>query len=80
MVFKNGNYTLYTRKIKWNPKNVQKKNKEFQIYFFAKNAPRSGSPSDMPNGYTMKLSKNGMPYLKFSGNKISSWQKYKKNK
>ncbi len=54
-----GNYTLYS-------KLVQLKNKKIQIiYFFSKRKPKSGNPTDFPEGFKVEASKrSGMPYLK----------------
>jgi len=64
-VFKYGNYTLYTRKIKL--KNV---NQERDMYFFSPHKPKSGNPCAKPDGYELGVnSKTGLPYLRKIGKK-----------
>ena len=51
-------WTLFTRAVKLRGGMNQ------QIYFFSKGKPKSGKPSDMPNGYKVGVNKRtGLPYL-----------------
>ena len=64
-VFKYGNYTLYTRRIKL--KNVDR---ELDIYFFSSRKPKSGKQCVIPDGYEVGVNKKtGLPYLKKKGKK-----------
>jgi hypothetical protein len=59
MAYKQGEYTLHTMKVKLRGGKAQ------QIYFFSKGKPKSGTPCDKPNGYTVGVNKKtGLPYLK----------------
>lgn len=52
-------YTLYSREVKLKGGKLQK------IYFFSARKPRSGTPSDKPDGYNIKVNiKTGLPFLK----------------
>lgn len=54
-------YTLYTRPVELTTGKTQ------QIYFFAKDAPKSGHPSALPDGYEVGVSeKTGLPFLRKS--------------
>ncbi len=55
-----GEYTLYNRDVV-----LKNDNGTQRIYFFAKNTPKSGSPSPLPTGYRVEVSnRTGMPYIK----------------
>jgi len=57
--FKHGEYTLYTMDIKLRSGKVR------SLHFFSKRLPKSGTPCDLPSGYSVETNKrNGMPYLK----------------
>ncbi len=60
MVFTHKGWTLHTRDV------VLRSGKKFPIYFFAKGKPKSGTPCDIPDGWTVKDTTrgSGMPYLK----------------
>lgn len=63
-VYKYGNYTLYTRKVKLVHGN------EVDIYFFSSHKPKSGKACPMPEGYKVGINKrSNMPYLKKIGSK-----------
>lgn len=52
-------YTLYTRDVKL------KGGKTQTIYFFSARKPKSGRPTEKPNGYTVKVNRRtGLPFLK----------------
>lgn len=59
-----GEYSLFSREV------VLKNNNGTQrIYFFAKNEPKSGHPSPLPNGYKVEVSpRTGMPLLRKDAN------------
>lgn len=58
-IFRHGKYTLYKRDI------VLKSGKKLTIYFFSEHEPKSGTPSGMPEGYTVGFNPRlNMPYLK----------------
>ena len=64
-VFKYGDYTLYTRKIRL--KNV---GRELDIYFFSSHKPKSGKACVMPEGYEVGINpRTKMPYLRKKGKK-----------
>jgi len=64
-VFKYGNYTLYTKKIKL--KNV---GRELDIYFFSSHKPKSGTACAMPDGYEVGInSRTNLPFLRKKGKK-----------
>jgi hypothetical protein len=57
--FKYGKYILYTRIVEL------KSGKKLPIFFFSSHQPKSGYPTNMPNGYIIKENpKSHMPYLK----------------
>ena len=59
IICKYGNYILYTRNVEL------KSGKKLPIFFFSSHPPKSGYPSTMPEGYTIKENlKSHMPYLK----------------
>ena len=61
-VYKYGDYTLYTRKVKLVRGN------EVDIYFFSGHKPKSGKACSMPEGYEVGINKrSNMPYLKKKG-------------
>ncbi|KAA0003904.1 MAG: hypothetical protein FE048_00450 [Thermoplasmata archaeon] len=52
-------YTLYTREVKLKGGKIQR------IYFFSARKPKSGVPTDKPEGYNVKVNlKTGLPFLK----------------
>jgi hypothetical protein len=54
-----GLYTLYTELVHL------KNGKNQIIYFFSKRKPKSGTPTTLPDGYQVEVSKrSGLPYLK----------------
>ena len=61
MIFTHKGWTLYTREVKLKGGRVQR------IYFFSKGKPKSGTPTDIPQGYrileTDQKRGSGMPYL-----------------
>ena len=58
-IYQYGKYILYTRYVKL------KSGKELPIFFFSSHAPKSGSQTQLPEGYTVKENpKSHMPYLK----------------
>lgn len=58
-ICKYGDWTLYKREVEL------KSGKALTIYFFSKKKPKSGTPTSMPYGYTVKINKrSNMPYLK----------------
>lgn len=73
-VFKYGDYTLHTRKIKL--KNV---GRELDIYFFSSHKPKSGKPCPMPEGYEVGVnSRTKLPYLRKKGKKPAKKEEIKK--
>ena len=59
MVYKQGIWTLYTRTVKL------KGGKTATIYFFSARTPKSGTPCDLPEGYTVGMNgRLGLPYVK----------------
>jgi len=59
MAYKHEGWTLYTRNVKL------KGGRNQTIYFFSKRSPKSGTPCDLPNGYTVGVNRRtGLPYLK----------------
>ena len=59
MAYKQGDYTLYTRKVNLKGGKIQ------TIYYFAKKTPKSGTQCDLPTGYVVGVNKRtGLPYLK----------------
>jgi hypothetical protein len=58
MVYKHENWTLYTRDVKL-------KKGSITIYFFSARVPKSGTPCDLPEGYTVGVNKRtGLPYVR----------------
>jgi len=58
-IYQYGKYILYTRYVKL------KSGKELPIFFFSSHTPKSGSQTQLPEGYTVKENpKSHMPYLK----------------
>ncbi len=54
-----GPYTLYTELV------LLRNGKNQIIYFFSKRKPKSGTPTTLPDGYLVEVSKrSGLPYLK----------------
>ena len=54
-------WTLYKRDVTLKGGRIQ------TIYFFSKRTPKSGTPSDKPDGYSVGVNKRtGLPYLKKS--------------
>lgn len=54
-----GDWTLYNRQVKLNGGRNQ------TIYFFARDTPKSGTPAELPTGYTvMVATKTGLPILR----------------
>lgn len=54
-----GNWTLYNRQVRLNGGRSQ------TIYFFSRGAPKSGTPAEMPTGYTVMVAdRTGLPILK----------------
>lgn len=54
-----GPWTLYRREVTLNGGRAQ------TIYFFSRGEPRSGTPSEMPAGYAVKIvPATGLPVLK----------------
>jgi len=59
MVYIHEEWTLYTRTVRL--KGGQKQ----EIYFFSRTTPMSGTPCDLPEGYSVGLNKRtGFPYPK----------------
>ena len=59
MAYKEGEYTLHKKDV------VLKGGRKQTIYFFSKRKPKSGTPCDKPDGYTVGINKRtGLPYLK----------------
>ena len=59
MVYIHEQWTLYTRIVHL------KGGRSQEIYFFSKRTPPSGTPCDMPDGYTVGVNKRtGFLYLK----------------
>jgi len=59
MIFTQEEWTLYTRIVHLNGGQKQ------QIFFFSKRTPQSGTPCDIPDGYTIGLNKRtGFLYIK----------------
>lgn len=54
-----GMWNLFTRKVELNG------GREQTIYFFSKGEPKSGRPTDLPDGYQVVVTeRTGMPVLK----------------
>lgn len=59
MAYEYNGWTLYKRDV--NLKGGRKQT----IYFFSKRTPKSGTPCDLPMGYTVGVNKRtSLPYLK----------------
>jgi hypothetical protein len=59
MAFTHEGWTLYCRDVKL------KGGKNQKIYFFSKRTPKSGTPCDKPDAYTVGVNRRtGLPYLK----------------
>ena len=56
--FRKGDYILHTKEASLRGERKQK------IYFFSKEEGKSGTPCELPEGYEMKVSKTGLPYLR----------------
>jgi hypothetical protein len=62
MVYRHGDYALYTREV-----TLRNSNAVQRIYFFARGTPRSGAPCNLPRGYAVGVNpRTGMPYVKKS--------------
>lgn len=58
--YTHGDYTLHARDVE-----LKNGNGTQRIYFFARNAPKSGMPINLPRGYRVEVSqRTGMPLLK----------------
>jgi hypothetical protein len=58
-IFRYGEYTLHKRAV------TLKSGMTLTIYFFSKKIPKSGTPTSLPDGYTVGVSEQSkMPYLK----------------
>lgn len=61
-----GEYTLYHRDVV-----LRNDNGTQRIYFFAKGEPKSGAPTQLPNGYRVEVSpRTGMPLLRKDPNAV----------
>ncbi len=59
MVYEQNGWKLYKRDV------TLKGGRNQTIYFFSKRIPKSGTPCDLPPGYTVGVNKRtGLPYLK----------------
>lgn len=59
MAYEYEGWTLYTRSVKLTG------GREQQIFFFSKKVPKSGTPCEKPERYTVGVNKRtGLPYLK----------------
>ena len=59
MAYVHDGWTLYSRDVELKGGRTQ------TIYFFSKHKPKSGTPCDLPSGYTVGVNKRtGLPYLK----------------
>ena len=66
--YHHGEYTLYSRDVV-----LRNDNGTQRIYFFAKNEPKSGEPSQLPNGYRVEVSpRTGMPLLRKDPNAMNA--------
>jgi len=60
--FRYGEYILYKRQV------TLKSGKTLTIHFFSKKEPKSGTPTTMPQGYEVGISKrSGMPFIRKIG-------------
>jgi len=59
MAFVHDGWTLYKREV------TLKGGRKQTIYFFSKRDPKSGTPCEKPDGYTVGVNKHtGLPFLK----------------
>jgi hypothetical protein len=59
MAYVHDGWTLYSRDVTLKGGRIQ------TIYFFSKRIPKSGTPCDLPEGYSVGINKRtGLPYLK----------------
>ena len=59
VAYEQDGYTLHARTVKL------KGGHEQTIYFFSRRSPKSGEPSDLPDGYDVVVNRRtGLPYLK----------------
>jgi hypothetical protein len=59
MTYEHDGWKLYKRDV------ILKGGRSQTIYFFSKRTPKSGTPCDLPAGYTVGVNKRtGLPYLK----------------
>jgi hypothetical protein len=59
MAYTHEGWTLYTRDV------TLKGGRKQTIYFFSKRTPNSGTPCELPSGYSVGVNKRtGLPYLK----------------
>ena len=76
MAYKYGELTLYKKDV-----TLKGINKTYPLYYFCKGTPKSGEPAELPRGYEVFVNeKTGCPFLKYSGGRISGWQKRQKIK
>jgi len=76
MVYKHGKYMLYQRSV-----TLKGVNKTYPLYYFCKGIPKSGEPADLPDGYEVFVNeRTGCPFLRYSGGKVSGWQKRQRAK
>ena len=74
-VYKYGEYTLYTRKVKL------VRGREVDIYFFSSHKPKSGTTCTMPEGYEVGVNKrSNMPYLRKKSSKKTTVAEKSKEK
>ena len=79
MVYTKGEWKLYCKEVRFKAGN--KPGKPRNIYFFSKRTPKKGTPCDMPDGYEVGInSVTKMPFLKYSGNRKSTWKKLHKER
>ena len=59
--FSSGDYTLYKKQLRIGGKEIR------TVHFFSKDAPEDSTPSELPEGYEVKVNeKTGVPYIKKS--------------
>ena len=59
MPYRHEGWTLYTRNVKL------KGGRNQTIYFFSKRAPKSGTPCELPSGYSVGVNRRtGLPFLR----------------
>jgi len=74
-IYRYGKYVLYTKLV------TLRSGLQLPIYFFSQKNPKSGHPTDLPEGYTVKENeKSHMPYLKKKEHKHVSKTKSKPKK